>query len=179
MPERAQRRGPMLVCRLGIVTRGLSRKEVRAMIEIEVANEQSALEIDPEWLVTLARHVLLAEGVDQASISVALVDNATIHRLNRQFLEHDYPTDVITFPLSEEDEPLTGEIVLSTEYACSEAEEYQWSPRQEAALYLVHGLLHLCGYDDAEEEDRRMMHRRQEQLLHDFMDQTGSAEAKE
>ena len=78
-------------------------------IEVAISNTQRHLEIDPEALARLVRHALLAEGVAAASISLALVDNATIHRLNRRYLGHDWPTDVISFRLSEVGEvPLVG-----------------------------------------------------------------------
>jgi len=76
------------------------------------------MKVDQAVLMGLVRDVLIAEDHPAASISIALVDNATIHRLNHLHLGHDWPTDVITFPLSDPDEPaLSGELVVSTEMA--------------------------------------------------------------
>ena len=112
------------------------------------------------------RDVLLAQNCPSVSISIALVDNDTIHRLNRLHLGHDWPTDVITFPLSGPDEHgISGELVISTEMAVATAREMGSEPRQELALYLVHGVLHLCGYDDSNEADAAAMNRRQSELL--------------
>ena len=78
------------------------------------------------------------------------MDDATIHAINRRHLAHDWPTDVISFVLSEPDDPaLAAELVVSAEMAVVDRPG-AWGPtrRSELALYVVHGLLHLCGLDD-------------------------------
>ena len=90
-----------------------------------------------------------AEAYESASISVAVVDDPTIHRLNREFLAHDYPTDVLSFALV--DEPpvrFEGEIVVSVDTAAAGAVEAGWSAADELLLYVIHGALHLAGHDD-------------------------------
>jgi probable rRNA maturation factor len=135
-------------------------------IEVAISNTRRHLEIDPEALARLVRHALLAEGVAAASISLALVDNATIHQLNRRYLGHDWPTDVMSFRLSEVGEvPLSGELVISAEMAGATAREAGVDPWAELALYVVHGLLHLCGHDDQSEDDRVAMRRREHECL--------------
>jgi len=135
-------------------------------IAISISNTQGHLEIDVEFLMELAREVLRGENVEHADVSIALVDDPSIHALNRRHLEHDWPTDVITFPLSEPDEPcLIGELVVSAEMAKTTAERAGTNPRDELALYVVHGLLHLCGYDDLDDGDRILMRRREDEIL--------------
>jgi probable rRNA maturation factor len=135
-------------------------------IEIDVSDTQAHMKVDPADVMRIVRHVLLAENRPDASISIALVDNDTIHRLNVKHLRHDWPTDVITFPLSGAfDRALSGEVVVSTEMAVTRAREMESEPRRELALYLVHGLLHLCGYDDSNEADAAAMISRQSALL--------------
>ena len=108
------------------------------------------------------REVLLAENHPAACISIAVVDNATIHRLNRDHLCHDWPTDVITFPLAGPGETAcSGEVVVSAEMAVSIARELNGEPLSELGLYLIHGLLHLCGYDDKSEAGAAAMAARQ------------------
>ena len=88
-------------------------------IEVEISDTQGFLDSrsrpgSPGW----SRGVLATRGSSTPAISVALVDDATIHRINRQHLGHDWPTDVISFPLSEPGEPeLAGELVVSAEMA--------------------------------------------------------------
>ena len=135
-------------------------------VTVEVADSQSHLAVDPALIDRLVRDVLAGEGVHWATISVALVDDAAIHALNRRFLNHDWPTDVITFPLSEGDEPvLAGELVVSAEMAAATARAAGVAPWDELALYLVHGLLHLLGFDDSADDDRQVMRRREEEVL--------------
>lgn len=126
----------------------------------------AAMPIDGASLVDLARSALIGEGFSQASISIVVVDNATIQDLNRRRLDHDWPTDVITFPLSEPDDAiLEAEIVISAEMAYETAKEFEFSPHAELSLYLVHGLLHLCEYDDRTESDAQEMRKREGEVL--------------
>ena len=135
-------------------------------IEVEISNTQSHLQMEAASLDRLVRMVLAAQHRLRASISIALVDNPTIHAINQAHLGHDWPTDVITFPLADPDEPvLAGELVVSTEMACISAREFGVEPAAELALYVVHGLLHLCGFDDHDESARRTMRQREDELL--------------
>jgi probable rRNA maturation factor len=134
-------------------------------IAVEVSDAQPHLRVEPAWLAGLARGVLEREGVARATISVALVDDATIHELNRRHLGHDWPTDVISFVLSEPGEVLAGELVISAEMAAATAREAGVDPAAELALYLVHGLLHLCGYDDRDAAAAEAMRRKEEEAL--------------
>lgn len=132
--------------------------EADAGMGIEVSNTQSGLLIDPSQLAGMVRRILLQRGLEAASISVTVVDNPTIQRINRDHLEHDWPTDVITFPLSEPGEArLEGEIIVSAEMALETALAAGSDPMHELALYLVHGLLHLLGFDDGSASDRDAM----------------------
>jgi probable rRNA maturation factor len=111
-----------------------------------------------------------AEGIASAELSVVLTDDAEIHRLNRDWLQHDYPTDVISFALSDGAAPLgerriEGELIISVDTAARAAADEGWSLEAELLLYLVHGLLHLCGYDDACGPDRTVMRKRERDIL--------------
>jgi probable rRNA maturation factor len=98
-------------------------------------------------------------------ISVAIVDDATIHQLNRQHLGHDYPTDVLSYPLTDCAEKLEGEIVASAETAQRTAPEFGWSCREELCLYVVHGALHLAGYRDATDAEVESMRQAERDVL--------------
>jgi probable rRNA maturation factor len=146
-----------------------SDRTAHDMIEVEIADNQDRLELDQAWLTSLIEHALREENINNARLSVALVDNRAIHKINQQFLQHDFPTDVITFPLSDGRDPLVGEIVISTEYAIDSSTEFQWPARIEVGLYVVHGVLHLCGYDDHDEKQAGVMHQRQHAILQRFL----------
>ncbi len=135
-------------------------------IEVEISDTQGHMRVDGASLRELARRVLELEGRSHASISIAIVDDETIQTINRTHLGHDWPTDVITFPLSEPTEAiLLGELVISAEMACATARERLLEPDGELALYLVHGLLHLCGYDDRDLAAAALMRKREGEVL--------------
>ena len=101
------------------------------------------------------------EGCDRGSVGVRICDDATIHPINREFLQHDYPTDVISFPYELEPPMVEGELVASFETAIENASEPSnpLSPREELLLYVVHGTLHIVGHDDQSPEPRAAMRR--------------------
>jgi probable rRNA maturation factor len=135
-------------------------------IEVALSDTQGHLHVDERALRDLVRRVLAGEGIEHAEMSIALVDDAAIHALNRRHLGHDWPTDVISFPLSGPGETtLSGELVVSAEMAAATASRAGADPRDELALYVVHGLLHLCGYDDQSAQDRARIRRREGEIL--------------
>ncbi len=105
------------------------------------------------------------------SLSIVLCDDATIHDLNRRFLNHDYPTDVLSFLLADDTlsserfvpakEQVWGEIIVSVETAHCQARRYRQTLEEELVRLTIHGLLHLLGYDDATPEQRRKMRRKE------------------
>src|SRR6266851_1855538 len=96
----------------------------RLGFELSLANEQSVHAVDAERLLSAARRILADSPFKSAAISVAVVDDPRIQALNRQFLEHDWPTDVLSFLLDSSDDHLDGEIILSADTAASAAEEH-------------------------------------------------------
>ncbi len=106
------------------------------------------------------------------SLNISFTDDAGIEPVNVQFLQHEGPTDVISFDylddyeaeFADPDDPFVlGELLISLETAQSQAKNYDSSFNDEALLYLAHGILHLCGFDDHEENDIKEM-RRAEQV---------------
>src|SRR3954447_24539505 len=136
------------------------------MIRIKIAIPQESVPVERAPMREVVRAVLEGEGVAEASISLAFVDNATIHRLNKQFLDHDEPTDVLTFPLSGPGaKALEGEVVIGAEVARAVAADRGHDEQAELALYVIHGLLHLCGYDDTTPAAARRMRERERLYL--------------
>lgn len=126
-------------------------------IEVAVANQQSALEVDIEQLRLVVTQIVGDAGFLHAAISIAIVDDATIHRLNNEFLRHDYPTDVLSFVLELADGYLEGELILGAEQAVRIGAEHGWPGEHELLLYAIHGALHLVGHDDQDEASCRQM----------------------
>ena len=104
-------------------------------------------------------------GCSEVTLSIAVVDDSTIHRLNREFLDHDEPTDVISFVLEREGERLDGEVIASAETAIAAAREIGWPAADELLLYVIHGTLHLVGFDDLTAEARAEMRGRERHYL--------------
>jgi probable rRNA maturation factor len=140
---------------------------LKPKISIKIANRHR-LRIDSARLRRAVRAVLIGEKIHGADISLAVVDNRTIRRINRRFLDHDAATDVISFVLSRERGVVDGEIVISSQTAASAAKRFGWSTADELLLYVIHGTLHLVGYDDLSPVDRRAMRRKEEYYLGKF-----------
>jgi probable rRNA maturation factor len=138
------------------------------MFDIVIKIEQAGLAIEADRLNRAVEIILTEEGVEAAAISVAVVDDSTIHDLNRRFLDHDEPTDVLSFDLAEEDGCLEGDVVVSVETAQRAAARLEWPAGDELLLYVVHGTLHLVGYDDLDAESRMEMRGRERYYLAKF-----------
>ena len=129
--------------------------EIHPGLAVEVGGARPACaNLDRTRLADVARRVLVAEGVARAEVSIAVVDDRTIQDVNRRHLDHDWPTDVISFALSEAGEDiLSGELIVSAETAARMAARDGGDPWTELVLYVIHGLLHLWrGIDDLTEE---------------------------
>lgn len=113
------------------------------------------------------RAVLRAEDVAQAEISVALVSDDEISGMNREHLRHEGVTDVISFPLSAAGGPVVGDVYIGAEQALRQASELGIAPEEELLRLVIHGTLHVLGYDHPEGREREdsEMYRRQEELL--------------
>jgi len=131
----------------------LDMEPTESPFRILVANEQATLAIDESRLQAAVRSILEDSTHESAMVSIAVVDDPTIHAINRQYLQHDYPTDVLSFVLEDQEGCLEGELIVSADTAQHNAAEYGWSPTDELLLYVVHGALHLVGYGDKQTDD--------------------------
>lgn len=136
-------------------------------IQIDILDKQRAVRVGAAWLERVVRKALAREGVERAEISVLLVGDRRMAQLHEEWLGISGPTDVITFDLSagRPADGLHGDIAVSAETARRTARELGWAPRHEVAYYVVHGLLHLAGYDDLVPEKRRAMRARERVLM--------------
>jgi probable rRNA maturation factor len=146
--------------------------------EIDISNRQSVVQVDCSALRAAVVRTLEMELIRSAVLSVSIVDDATIHPINREHLAHDYPTDVLSFQLDFDPAEgasnsslraagcgIEGEIIASAEMAASRASEGQWSVQDELTLFVIHGLLHICSYDDQSPEERRLMRSREQAIM--------------
>lgn len=137
-------------------------------IPVKIINEQESCEIDFAGIKKTCRQILTDAGFSKGRLEILITDNERIHQMNRQFLEHDYATDVISFEMSRKRGNLEGCIAVSAEMAMQRCEEFQTSPSEELTLYIIHGTLHLVGYDDHDPEDEEEMREMESRYLKIF-----------
>ena len=157
-------------------------------IDIYAADEQHQFPIDLERWVALANGALVDEGVrGLCEVSLIFADEITIASLNQQFMGNEGPTDVLSFPIEGEPDPtgrvpdaggsgpgeppapeiptLIGDIVICPSVAAKNAVEHEVTFDDEIALLVVHGALHLLGWDHAEDDEAERMETRERELL--------------
>ncbi|HVM62616.1 MAG TPA: rRNA maturation RNase YbeY [Verrucomicrobiae bacterium] len=122
-------------------------------IEVVVSNRQRRLRINGRKVAGIAKQALALTGSRRFHLGIALVDDATIAKLNSQYHKTPGPTDILSFDYGEGQ----GELIISVEHAVAQARQYRTTPARELALYVVHGILHLHGYDDRTAPQRRRM----------------------
>ena len=149
-------------------------------MEIAIGKEPDTLEVPQEDVDAVRRAVLTVGrlyGALDAEVSVTLTNDAHIHALNRDYRGVDRPTDVLSFALTESEEPeivgaegneVLGDLVISLERVQAQAEEYGHSPLRELSFLTVHGMLHLLGYDHMEEEERIEMEEEQRHVMEEL-----------
>lgn len=139
----------------------------------DIQNSQNKIEFTTELEETInvvIDKVFEYEDVEPRNVSVLITDNEEIHGLNLEYREKDAPTDVLSFPLFDEDGNLDdeelGDIVISLERAAAQAEEYNHSLKREVAFLTAHSMLHLLGYDH--ENGEQEMYVKQDEILNEL-----------
>lgn len=145
-------------------------------MKLEIIDLQKLYHIDKNRIKNLVKSILKAEGKD-AELNIVFTDNKRIKEMNKTFLGHNYATDVLSFVYNEpfftsnrtrlnhSQITITGEIIISVEMATELAHKLGYTIEGEIALYLVHGLLHLLGYNDKQQREAKKMHQREGELL--------------
>lgn len=131
---------------------------------ITVYSDHSHLKLDPDFVRTLIQQVLETEQKDLFQLEIILTGNEEIRDLNKVWRNADYDTDVLSFSLGR-DAGLDGIVFVNLEFAASHCKTYKTSFHQEACRYIVHGLLHLLGYQDNTSETKRIMRQKEDQIL--------------
>jgi len=122
------------------------------MARIQIENQQQKQMVETAKLDAVAQKILSASECPEAELSVLLVDDAGIQQINRDYLQRDWPTNVISFAMREGEggglhPDLLGDVIISTETAARDAIEADTSFESELYFLLLHGILHLLGYD--------------------------------
>lgn len=135
------------------------------MMQVVVRNIWSQYKVNVPIIRQIVKDILSQEDHGQDHVSLKFCDNSYIHRVNRRYLNHDYATDVIAFamhegedfPDCEDEEQYLGDCVVSVEMAMERAPDMGVTMHEELALYVIHGVLHLIGYDDVCDRTRPVM----------------------
>lgn len=140
---------------------------------IEITNQQKKVLISPTQIIRIAREILRHEHVEDVQLSIVFVTNQAIKSLNRKYLQHPYATDVLAFDLRgtrmafprSKRKSIHGEIIISATMACQNAKRFKTFPFEEMKLYLVHGILHLSGFDDRTPHTRKRMRTKEQEVM--------------
>lgn len=135
------------------------------MIRIDIKDMQKKIEVDRKFIRRVVRETLKREAKG-GEVSIVLTDNEYIRELNRKYRSVDRATDVLAFPMDEE---ILGDIVISVEKANEQALIYRESLKNEVGRLVIHGILHLIGYDDSSRGSLTKMHARGEEILKEIL----------
>ncbi len=128
---------------------------------VTVSNRQRRWKVNTRWLAEIARGALSLVDDTGSELGIVLVDDATIAKLNAQYHASPGPTDVLSFDYGEGQ----GEVIISVECAVCQARRFHTTPARELMLYVVHGILHLHGYNDVTLRERRRMRAAERRLM--------------
>jgi len=141
-------------------------------MEVLISNH-SGIAVDIDFLSKLAEEILNLEEVDaEAELSIVLIDEGEIKKLNAEYRGINSATDVISFSQPQdhfEGPHLLGDVVISPQVAQTQALEYHHSFEKEMAILLIHGILHLLGYDHENSDEKGIMKAKEEKILNDFL----------
>ena len=144
-------------------------------MEISVENLQKKVALNHRQILKIARAILRHEGVKKAVLTIVFVTSQRIKALNKEFLGRNYATDVLAFDandfrpaprgIKQETHALAGDIIISIDAAIQNSIAYKTELPEEITLYVIHGILHLLGFDDHRFNDRNRMRKKEQELL--------------
>ncbi len=144
-------------------------------MEVLISNRQKLVEVDLDQIREVALEIMKFEASpEKAELSLVFCDDDFIQKLNKDFRGKNEPTDVLSFPIDEEsfeaEVRVLGDIVISTETAMRQAESFKHPPMLEIIFLLIHGLLHLHGYDHVLKTQRKRMRDREVTIFQHLCD---------
>lgn len=133
---------------------------------INIENIYPGINVKKKQIKDLAQIVLSEEGILKAEINIILVDDEYIIRLNQEYLNKNRTTDVLSFSLvDEKDAQLEGEVYANIEQIIRQAVDYRVAFNEELSRIIIHGLLHLIGFNDQADEEKQIMTQKEDQYL--------------
>ena len=141
------------------------------MILVQITNKFQGVDVSVGKIKELVKTICHRFGLSKAVISIAILDDAEVRQLNRQFLGRDFSTDCLSFDLSGGDEPQSTrsfELIVNGELAVKEAQLRGHCSQAELALYVTHSMLHNLGFDDSTPKQAKKMHDAEDEILRQF-----------
>ena len=136
------------------------------MISVQLIYDmEETAEIDDDWLNSTCKNILNDKDQYTATISIILTNDKKLLQLQNQYFQKDLLTDVITFNLEEDGDPIDGEIYISLNRVTENAREFKQDTDRELKRVIIHGCLHLLGYDDQTPEGKKTMNRMEDHYL--------------
>jgi len=141
---------------------------------VDLVRRAAGKKISSRWLKQVALVLLRLAKREDAELSLALIGNAEMQQLNARYRHKDYPTDVLSFPAASNlptDTPLLGDVIISIDKAAEQAKEQRRTLDQEIVTLLIHGIVHLLGYDhERSAKDARIMTRMEKKMARQLCD---------
>jgi len=136
------------------------------MISVQLIYDmEETADLDDDWLNITCKNILNDKDQNTANISIILTNDKKLLQLNNQYFQQDVLTDVITFNLEEDGDPIDGEIYISLNRVSENAREFKQDTDRELKRVIIHGCLHLLGYDDQTPEGKKTMTRMEDHYL--------------
>ena len=128
------------------------------MISVQLIYDiEETADLDDDWLNSICKNILIDKNQNTATISIILTNDKKLLQLKNQYFQQDVLTDVITFNLEENGDPIDGEIYISLHRVSENAKEFKQDTGRELKRVIIHGCLHLLGYDDQTPEGKKTM----------------------
>lgn len=140
-------------------------------MKIDIINRQKRIVVNNPVLRKIKKAAVLTLKTEKIrmirQLTICFVSDHEIRRINRKYLKKDNPTDVIAFAMRQDagNDEISADIVISTDTASANAKVYKTTPVQELLLYIIHGVLHVCGYDDRTVKTGKLMRQKQEAIM--------------
>jgi len=135
-------------------------------VKIFIQNLQKKLPINPKKIRKLISKILKNEGAKKsASINICFVNKPLIEKYNSKFFKVKNPTDVLAFDLSEKKRNISADIMISTDIAVTNSAKFKTTPNYELSLYVAHGLLHILGYNDQSQAQKKLMRKKEAEYV--------------
>ena len=139
-------------------------------MKIQIDDRQESIKVNSAMTRRMARRTLTSEGRPDAEVSILFIGEEEMRSMNKQYLGKNVPTDVLAFRMADGEHPeinpsLLGDVIVSADEALIQAQARNICVNDELALYVVHGILHLLGYDDRQPAEASIMRRKQQEIL--------------